>query len=208
MKRTANRRQLKNYLIVNKFHFKLLIISLIYGLLIFAVIIGEVLFPFYRNIFQVSDLYAQHYSAKFFIVLLNRLSIALLVILLFTLLYQVMINHKFCGPLVNFSNTFKKISQGDFTRKIFLRRYDFLKNEAAQVNDMIDSLSEHIMALKRDYGLLLSALEDMSKAETDQDEYQNILETLKKQADICDQHLSKFKIDDARDRENRHRSDV
>jgi signal transduction histidine kinase len=201
MKREANRRQLKNYLVVNKFHLKLLIVNLIYVLLIFAVIIGMVLLPFYQDIFKINDLYAQHYSAKFFIVLLNRVSIALFVILLFIFLYQIMVNHKFCGPLVNFSNTFQKITQGDLTRKIFLRRYDFLKNEAAQVNDMIDFLSDHIMVLKKDYGRLLSTLEDKSDAQMDQNEYQKLLEILKNQADICNQHLSVFKIDDTR-REN------
>ena len=195
MKREANRRQLKNYLVVNKFHLKLLVINLIYVLFIFAVIIGEILFPFYQDMFKINDLYAQHYSAKFFIVLLNRLSIALLVILVFIFLYQVMVNHKFCGPLVNFSNTFQKISQGDLTRKIFLRRHDFLKNEAAQVNGMIDSLSERIRTLKKDHDSLLSALEGMSKVEMVPDEYQDALRTLKKQADICNKHLSQFKIE-------------
>jgi methyl-accepting chemotaxis protein len=195
MKREANRRQLKNYLVVNKFHLKLLVINLIYVLFIFAVIIGEILFPFYQDMFKINDLYAQHYSAKFFIVLLNRLSIALLVILVFIFLYQVMVNHKFCGPLVNFSNTFQKISQGDLTRKIFLRRHDFLKNEAAQVNEMIDSLSDRIMTLKKDHDSLLSALEGMSKVEMVPDEYQDALRTLKKQADICNKHLSQFKIE-------------
>ena len=199
MKREANRRQLKNYLVVNKFHLKLLLINLIYVLFIFAVIIGEILFPFYQDMFKINDLYAQHYSAKFFIVLLNRLSIALLVILVFIFLYQVMVNHKFCGPLVNFSNTFRKISQGDLTRKIFLRRHDFLKNEAAQVNGMIDSLSERIRTLKKDHDSLLSALEGMSKVEMVPGEYQDALRTLKKQADICNKHLSEFKIDAIKD---------
>ena len=199
MKREANRRQLKNYLVVNKFHLKLLVINLIYVLFIFAVIIGEILFPFYQDMFKINDLYAQHYSAKFFIVLLNRLSIALLVILVFIFLYQVMVNHKFCGPLVNFSNTFRKISQGDLTRKIFLRRHDFLKNEAAQVNGMIDSLSERIRTLKKDHDSLLSALEGMSKVEMVPGEYQDALRTLKKQADICNKHLSEFKIDAIKD---------
>ena len=199
MKREANRRQLKNYLVVNKFHLKLLVINLIYVLFIFAVIIGEILFPFYQDMFKINDLYAQHYSAKFFIVLLNRLSITLLVILVFIFLYQVMVNHKFCGPLVNFSNTFRKISQGDLTRKIFLRRHDFLKNEAAQVNGMIDSLSERIRTLKKDHDSLLSALEGMSKVEMVPGEYQDALRTLKKQADICNKHLSEFKIDAIKD---------
>lgn len=105
------------------------------------------------------------------------------------------INHKFCGPLVNFSHTFKKIAQGDLTRKIYLRQYDFLKNEAAQVNDMIDFLSDHIMTLKKDNDHLLSAIEDRSGVEIEQGDYQKTLETLKKQADICQEHLSVFKIE-------------
>ena len=131
-------------------------------LLVFAVVIGAVLYPFYHEIFRIDDIYAQHYSAKFFIVLLDRLSLALIAVLLISLIYQMIINHRFCGPLVNFSHTFKKISQGDLTRKIFLRRYDFLKNEASQVNDMIDFLSDHIMTLKKDHEQLLSKLNEVS----------------------------------------------
>ncbi len=208
MKRTANRRQLKNYLVANKIHFNMMLANLILMLLVFAVILGAVLFPFYNEIFKINDIYAQHYSAKFFVVLLDRLSVALLVILLFGLLYQVMINHKFCGPLVNFSNTFKKVAQGDLTRKIYLRRYDFLKNEAAQVNDMIDALSEHIMTLRKDHDRLLSALEDVSEDKMEQVEYQNVLETLRKQVGICHKHLSVFKIEGIGDREKENRSDT
>ena len=205
MKRTANRRHLKNYLVANKIHFKMMLANLILMLLVFAVILGAVLFPFYHEIFKINDMYAQHYSAKFFIVLLDRISLALVAVLLISLIYQMIINHKFCGPLVNFSNTFKKISQGDLTRKIFLRRYDFLKNEAAQANDMIDFLSDHIRTIKKNHGRLLSTLKEVSGSEMERAEYQNALETLRKQADICQNHLSVFKIEDRSDQENKHR---
>jgi methyl-accepting chemotaxis protein len=208
MKRAGNRRRLKNYMIANKVHFKMMLANLILMLLVFAVVIGAVLYPFYHEIFRINDIYAQNYSAKFFVVLLDRLSLALIAVLLVSLLYQMIINHKFCGPLVNFSHTFKKISQGDFTRKIFLRQYDLLKNEADQVNDMIDSLSDHIMALKNDHDRLLSTLKKVSGSEMERAEYQNTLEVLRKQADICQNHLSVFKINGKSDRESEHRSDV
>jgi len=201
MKRTRNQRQLKNYLIANKIHFKMMLANLILMLLVVAVFIGAVLYPFYREIFRIDDIYAQHYSAKFFVVLLDRISFALIAVLLIGLLYQMIINHKFCGPWVNFLNTFKKITQGDLTRKIYLRRYDFLKNEAAQVNDMIDWLSDHIMTIKKDHGRLISTLNEVSGSEMEQAEYQNTLETIRKQADICHKHLSVFKIEDKSDRE-------
>jgi methyl-accepting chemotaxis protein len=208
MKRTRNRRQLKNYFIVNRIHFKMMLANLTLMLLVIAVVIGAVLYPFYHEIFKINDITAQHYSAKFFVVLLDRLSLALIAVLLISLIYQMIINHKFCGPLVNFSHTFKKISQGDLTRKIYLRQYDFLKNEAAQVNDMIDSLSDHIMTLKKDNDHLLSAIEGMPGVEVGQAEYQSAIEKLKKQAEISQNHLSVFKIDGKDDREREHMSDV
>ena len=171
-------------------------------LLIFIVILGEVLVPFYHEMFKIDDIYAQHYSAKFFIVLLDRISLALFAVLLISLIYQMIINHKFCGPLVNFSHTFKKVAQGDLTRKVYLRRYDFHKNEAAQVNDMIDFLSDHIKTLKRDHEQLLSTINGVSGSQIKLSENQNVLEALKKQADICHQHLSVFKIDGIDDQEN------
>ncbi|MBW2490543.1 MAG: methyl-accepting chemotaxis protein [Deltaproteobacteria bacterium] len=199
MRQTANRRRFKNYLIANKIHFRMMIANLILMLLVFAIVIGAVLYPFYCEIFRIGDIYAQHYSARFFVVLLDRLSLSLIAVLLISLLYQIIINHKFCGPLVNFSNTFKKMSQGDLTRKIYLRRYDFLKHEAAQVNAMIDSLSDNIVAVKKDHDLLMAALEDATTGEMPPNEYQNAFNALKKQADICHKRLSVFKIEDKSD---------
>ena len=104
--------------------------------------------------------------------------------------------------MINFSHTFKKIAQGDLTRKVFLRRNDFHKNEAAQVNDMIDFLSDRIMILKNDHDLLLSALNDAPKDKMERAEYQNVLKGLKKQVDICNEHLSIFKIYGIDDQDN------
>jgi methyl-accepting chemotaxis protein len=208
MKRTHNRRQLKNYLIANKIHFKMMLANLILMLLAFVVILGMVLVPFYNEMFKIDDIYAQHYSAEFFIVLLDRISFALIAVLLIGLIYQMIINHKFCGPLVNFSNTFKRITQGDLTRKIYLRRYDFLKNEAGQVNGMIDFLSDHIKTLKKDHEQLLSTINGVSGSQMELSENQNVLEALKKQADICQNHLSVFKTEGKDDRESEHRSDL
>lgn len=208
MKRTANRRKLKNYLITNKTHLRMMITNLFYTAQIFVVVICGVLFPFYHDIFVTNDIYSQHYLAKYFIVLLDRLFCVFIALFLMALIYQVLINHKFCGPLVNFSNTFKKISQGDLTRKIFLRRYDFLKDEAVQVNNMIDFLSNHIAILKKDYNRLIAVLEKVSENEIDRTEYQHALSILRKQVVICHNHLATFKIEGMDNRENEHLADM
>jgi hypothetical protein len=87
---------------------------------------------------------------------------------------------------------------------VYLRRYDFLKNEAAQVNDMIDFLSAHIMTFKKDHGRLISTLNEMSGSEMERAEYQKALETIRKQVDIFHNHLSIFKIEGKYDRDSEY----
>lgn len=73
---------------------------------------------------------------------------------------------------------------------------------------MIDSLSGHIMTFKNDYDRLLSTLKEVSGSEMELSEYKNALETLRKQADICQNHLSIFKIDGKHNRESGHQADI
>ena len=56
-------------------------------------------------------------------------------------------SHRFCGPLINFGHTFAKMAEGDFSSKVHLRKNDFLKAEAAQVNAIIDRLNNDRMIL-------------------------------------------------------------
>lgn len=77
MKRKVNQRKLKNYLIVNKTQLKIVLANLILVVLVVAVIIFTILTPFYHDIFLMDDLYSQHYSAKFFLVLFDRSSLGL-----------------------------------------------------------------------------------------------------------------------------------
>jgi hypothetical protein len=109
---------------------------------------------------------------------------------------------------LKFSNTFKKIAQGDLTRKVFLRRYDFLKNEASQVNDMIDSLSHCITTIKKHNDRLLSIIKEVDNGKMEKNEYESALNRVKKQANLCNDHLSKFKIDVINDSEPDHEPDL
>ena len=208
MKRKVDQRKLKNYLIANKTHFKIALSNLMLMALVFAVIVFTILSPFYHDIFRMDDLYIQHYSAKFFLVLSERLPFAFIAMFLLALIYNILVNHKLCGPLVKFSNTFKIISQGDLTRKIYLRRYDLLKIEAHQVNDMIDALSGYITTIKKDNDLLLSTLEEVAKGEIEISEYENTFKIVKKQANLCNEHLSKFKIEGIDNQEETHKCDA
>ena len=208
MKRKINQRKLKNYLMANKSQLKIALANVVLLILVIAVIVFTILRPFYHDIFLMDDLYSQNYSAKFFLVLLDRSSVALICIFFLALIHNILANHKLCGPLVNFSNTFKKIAQGDLTRKVFLRRYDFLKNEASQVNDMIDSLSHYITTIKKHNDRLLSIIKEVDNGKMEKNEYESALNRVKKQANLCNDHLSKFKIDVINDSEPDHEPDL
>ncbi len=208
MKQKVKQRKLKNYLMANKTQLIMGLANLILNVLVFAVIVLTILSPFFYDIYRMDDIYSQRYSAKFFLVLLDRLSVAFIAIFFLALIHNVLVNHKFCGPLVNFSKTFKKISQGDLTRKIYLRRYDLLNDEAHQINDMIDFLSDYITKIKKDNDLLLSVLGEFDNGEIEKNKYENAFKIVKKQANLCNVHLSKFEIDGISNQERNHEPDA
>jgi methyl-accepting chemotaxis protein len=109
-------------------------------------------------------------------------------------IHQGLVIHKLCGPLVNFGKIFNKISQGDLTQKIILRRRDFLQNEAHQVNEMLDSLTDSLSAIKKENTLLLSELEQLISKQAEKETIVNALKNVKRRADLSNHHLSKFRI--------------
>jgi methyl-accepting chemotaxis protein len=163
-------------------------------ILVFGIIIASALFPLYSDIFRSNDIYLQNIAAKLFVVLLERLSIGFGLVLLIILIHQVLVIHKLCGPLVNFGKIFNKISQGDLTQKIILRRRDFLQNEAHQVNEMLDSLTDSLSAIKKENTLLLSELEQLISKQAEKETIVNALKNVKRRAELSHNHLSKFII--------------
>ena len=190
----VNRRKLKNYFFANKTQLQIVLFNFIMLILVFGIIIASALFPLYSDIFRSNDIYLQNIAAKLFVVLLERLSIGFGLVLLIILFHQVLVIHKLCGPLVNFGNILNKISQGDLTQKINLRRGDFLQNEARQVNEMLDSLTDTLSAIKKENTLLLSELEKLISKQAEKEPIVNALKNVKRRVDISNNHLSKFKI--------------
>ena len=201
MQAKTHRRKLRRYFINKKIQLRLAITNMIYMILVVSVIILTVLAPFYLDSFEALELCRQYLSAKIFIVLLERLAIALGVLLLVAFIHQIVMSHKFCGPLVNFVNSFKKISKGDLSRKIYLRRYDFLKDEARQLNEMIDGLSHKIAEIKNENMLLVSTLENAADTEANQEANSDVLSEALSHATACQKLLSNFQLSEEIDEE-------
>jgi nitrate/nitrite-specific signal transduction histidine kinase len=172
----------------------MIVAHLAYILLVAVALIVTVLFPFYTDMLETGDLLFKNFSAKTFIVLLERSSIACLIIAVISFFHFIILTHKFCGPLVNIGSTIARMSEKDFTRKINLRRGDFLKNEAKQVNAMMMALSNSIEIIKKENYLLLKELEESRKAHGNQTEIDAKLKDFQDRAHRCRTQLDNFQL--------------
>jgi methyl-accepting chemotaxis protein len=194
MKSNANRRKLRNFFISKELQRPMIIAHLAYLLYVMIALIATILSPYYFDIFKTGELWAKHFSANMFIVLLERLSITSLFIMVISFFHFVIFTHKFCGPLVNIGRTIATISDKNLTRKIYLRKGDFLKNEAKQINAMMMSLSNSIATVKSENLLLLEDLEESIQACGQQTGIEAKLQGFHDRAHRCRVQLDDFQL--------------
>jgi hypothetical protein len=96
--------------------------------------------------------------------------------------------------LVNIGRTIATISEKNFTRKIYLRKGDFLKNEAKQINAMMMSLSNSIATVKSENLLLLEDLEESIQACGQQTGIEAKLQGFHDRAHRCRVQLDDFQL--------------
>ena len=159
MKSKKSVRKLQNYLIAKDIQLRIVVTNFLYLCLIALVLVLTILSPYFYDIFNKEELWVQYLSAKTFLVLLDRLVIALPIIFLISFFHFIVLTHRFCGPMINIKHTLKELAQGNFTRKVFLRKNDFLKQEAAILNNAIDQLSGYFEDIREDNAALLDMLE-------------------------------------------------
>jgi methyl-accepting chemotaxis protein len=139
----------------------------------------------------------QYQAAQFFMIILERLPFALFLLLALIFVHQMLIAHRFCGPIINFSHTIRRVTRGDLTRTVRLRRYDFFKEEERYLNDMLHELSHRIGSIKKDHENLARALEDITIQAADSPQAQRSVQALKTALEHSrgmEEHLSVFRL--------------
>jgi methyl-accepting chemotaxis protein len=196
MKENPKRRKFRTFFISNDLQRPIVYAHIAYILLVAVALIATVLFPIYNDMLGSDDLWTKNFSEKIFIALLGRLPIAGLIITVISVFYFVILTHKICGPLANIGKAITRISEGDFTRKVYLRQGDFLKNEAKQVNAMMTKLSNSIATIKRENLLLIADIEESIKACDEQSESASKFRGIRDRANRCRVHLDNFQLID------------
>ena len=195
MKPKKNVRKIQNYLIAKDIQFRIVITNFLYLCLISLVLVLVVLSPYFYDIFDKDELWVQYLSANMFLVLLDRLVIALSIIFVISFIHLIVLTHRFCGPVINIKHTLEEVARGNFTRKVFLRKNDFLKEEAAILNHMVDQLAGRYEDIREDNTVLLAMIEEKLDENTDGIDIKPILNKVKANAVHTRNILDKVKID-------------
>lgn len=187
-------RKLRNFFISKNTQRPLLLAHIAYLLLVSTAVIAAVLSPFYFDMYHANDLAVRYFSAKMFMVLMERIGLTSLLVLILSFFHFVIITHKIGGPLVNIGHTIRRMSRRDFTRMVYLRKGDFLQNEAHQINTMMEELSRSIELIRRENRLLCNDLEASLTHYGKYDEIDSRLKGLKDRADRCRFQLDSFRL--------------
>ena len=192
-----SRRKLKNYLLSNDTQLRFIVPNLFWMILIIIATMGVVLSPLMIDMFLSDDIEIQYHAAITFLSFIKRLVPTIIAMFVLIFVHQVIITHRICGPLVNFSNTFKKLAEGDFTRKVTIRTDDYMKNDCKNINQMIDGLSDKLTKVGVSNDKLIEAVEKIMNRVDDiktRDQVLEALELLKREAESVKEDISNFKF--------------
>jgi methyl-accepting chemotaxis protein len=193
-----NNRKLKHYLIRKDIQLRMLVLNLIYMLCSTLAIIAVVLYPVIALMYQSPFMEVQYHASRFFLLIAGRLPLVLVVFFILFSIHHMIMTHKIFGPLTNFSTTFHKLMQGDLTRKVHLRKSDYLKQEASDINRMIDVLTNALARIKEENEALRSVLMRMAVKAPEGEEGtvgENALRAALQQSEKIGQLMAQFKID-------------
>jgi methyl-accepting chemotaxis protein len=84
-------------------------------------------------------------------------------IILFFGAISIFISHRIAGPLYRIKRSLSKVTQGDLSVVVKLRKWDDLKDLAEHVNILVDELRTFVITLRNDYDLLSDYIQELEQ---------------------------------------------
>ena len=157
-----NRR--KRYIIDKRLQYRLLMYNGIYLLVIILAIGAGLVLPLALELSNPDLSLAQQGEAVNKILYLqSRLSPVLLIVFLILIAHSVVVSHRIAGPLYRFRATFNQVAQGDFSRVTRIRKGDFLLNEQAKIEEMIEALRSRLHHIKNEHAVMERTLQELAE---------------------------------------------
>jgi methyl-accepting chemotaxis protein len=194
-----NKRRFKNYLINKDLQLRVVFNTIIYMLLVIILTAGVVFSPLVGKMIFSDDIETQYRMAQTYLILIKWLLPAIILIVILFVIHHIVVTHRICGPLVNFTHTFKKMGQGDLSRKVYIRHRDYLKNECSEINGMIDGLSTLLGQVNRDQKNLIDEMEVLMANVESLDTSEKVrtsLNVIEKKARLVSERLSLFTFEE------------
>lgn len=191
------KRKLRNYLINKDLQFRLIRNNLFYLLICVIITVSILLYPLIHDMMFLPDIESQYRAAQTFLLLVKWLVPAILIVLVLFMGHTIITTHRICGPLVNFTHTFDRLAQGDLTRKVYMRKGDYLKSECERINLMVDGISGIINRLFANHNKLMATLQSLNEQAKDTDikeKLEDSLKIIKQDGEYVSDTLSRFKV--------------
>jgi methyl-accepting chemotaxis protein len=160
-----NNRKIKNLLINFAVQNRIIVVNLLFMMLVLLLTMAIIYTHLYEMEVSTEGVWnfpLGELTMSFSLKLIILYSL-LFITFLFSIVTQLWMTHRVCGPLVNFCNVYKKIARGDFFKRVHLRKEDLLQKEADQFNEMVERISELVNELKTENELLNSAVEEAAR---------------------------------------------
>jgi methyl-accepting chemotaxis protein len=157
-----NRR--KRYIVDKRLQYRLLMYNGIYLLVIILAIGAGLVLPLALELSNPDLSLAQKGEAVSKILYLqSRLSPILLIVILILIAHSVVVSHRIAGPLYRFRSTFNQVAQGDLSRVTRIRKGDFLLNEQAKIEEMIEALRSRLHHIKNEHAVMERSLQSLAE---------------------------------------------
>jgi len=191
------KRKLRNYLINKDLQLRLIRNNVFYLLLCVIATVSILLYPLIHEMMFSPDLESQYRAAQTFLLLVKWLVPAIVMVLILFMGHTIIITHRICGPLVNFTHAFDRVAQGDLTGKVYIRKGDYLKSECNRINLMIDGISGIINRLYTNHNQLLATLQSLNEQTNDtltKEKLESSLKIIRQDVEYSSDTLSRFKV--------------
>ncbi len=138
------RNQRKGYRVVNRsLQYRFLAIIIVYS---FVIVLFLAVFMFVPDIVRLQDeslsFHARAAAADKMLILHARVWPAILLVICLVALHSFRFFHRLIGPLHRFRQTYAQVRNGDLNLRVKIRKKDYLHEDEAALNDMLETVCE------------------------------------------------------------------
>jgi methyl-accepting chemotaxis protein len=194
MERPKNRRRFPTYLVKKDIQLRGIFYNMIFLLIVALITLVTALLPMWQKMMQSHDIETQFYAARILLNFLKLWTPVMIVVFIIFVIHQLLLTHRVCGPLINFMHTIREMAKGNLTRRISIRKADYLHEECDEINQMMDGLTGLLSETQSEGELLCARFESIQPLQATEEELENTLHVTKEKVDTFKKALSNFKV--------------